>query len=166
MASGNDPDSNLQEEKSYFWLTFVFICLLLLTLVIISIVVWNQPDYYIMYVPVPILEWAFVGSMVAVIYRLAYRKKVWTSRIGLYTWVIAKPIIGLFMGALVYFLALGGGKLLGAPSDALQGERVYWLSVVAFIGGFSDELSIGLVKRIVTNTLDHHSLGEKDEHAI
>ena len=166
MTTGNGPDSSLQEEKSYFWLTLVFICLLLLTLVLISIVVWNKPDYYIMYVPVPILEWAFVGSMVAVIYRLAYRKKVWTSRIGLYTWVIAKPIIGLFMGALVYFLALGGGKLLGAPSDALQGERVYWLSVVAFIGGFSDELSIGLVKRIVTNTLDHHSLGEKDEHAI
>jgi hypothetical protein len=104
--------------------------------------------------------------MVAVIYRLAYRKKVWTSRIGLYTWVIAKPIIGLFMGALVYFLALGGGKLLGAPSDALQGERVYWLSVVAFIGGFSDELSLGLVRRIVTNTLDHNSLREKDEHAL
>ena len=166
MATGNGPDTSLQEEKSYFWLTLVFICLLLLTLVIISIVVWNKPDYYIMYVPVPILEWAFVGSMVAVIYRLAYRKKVWTSRIGLYTWVIAKPIIGLFMGALVYFLALGGGKLLGAPSDALQGERVYWLSVVAFIGGFSDELSIGLVKRIVTHTLDHNSLGEKDEHAI
>jgi hypothetical protein len=166
MTTGNGPDSSLQEEKSYFWLTLVFICLLLLTLVLISIVVWNKPDYYIMYVPVPILEWAFVGSMVAVIYRLAYRKKVWTSRIGLYTWVIAKPIIGLFMGALVYFLALGGGKLLGAPSDALQGERVYWLSVVAFIGGFSDELSLGLVRRIVTNTLDHNSLREKDEHAL
>jgi hypothetical protein len=43
---------------------------------------------------------------------------------------------------------------------------VYWLSVVAFIGGFSDELSLGLVRRIVTNTLDHNSLREKDEHAL
>jgi hypothetical protein len=137
--------------------------LLLLTIGIVSFVVWNKPDYFIMYVPVPILEWAFVGSMVAVIYRLSYRKIIWDSSIGLYTWVIAKPIIGLFMGALVYFLALGGGKLLGAPSDALKGEQVYWLCVVAFIGGFSDELSLGLIKRIVTKTLDRD--GEKDEPA-
>jgi hypothetical protein len=137
--------------------------LLLLTIGIVSFVVWNKPDYFIMYVPVPILEWAFVGSMVAVIYRLSYRKIIWNGSIGLYTWVIAKPMIGLFMGALVYFLALGGGKLLGAPSEALKGEQVYWLCVVAFIGGFSDELSLGLIKRIVTKTLDRDA--EEDEPA-
>jgi hypothetical protein len=137
--------------------------LLLLTIGIVSFVVWNKPDYFIMYVPVPILEWAFVGSMVAVIYRLSYRKIIWNGSIGLYTWVIAKPMISLFMGALVYFLALGGGKLLGAPSEALKGEQVYWLCVVAFIGGFSDELSLGLIKRIVTKTLDRDA--EEDEPA-
>ncbi len=165
MTTGSDPNPSLPEEKRYFWLTILYVFLLLLTLVAVSVVVWNKPDYFIMYVPVPILEWAFVGSMVAVLYRLAYRKKIWSSSIGLYTWVIAKPIIGLFMGALVYFVALGGGKLLGAPSDALQGERVYWLSVIAFIGGFSDELSIGLVKRLVTKTLDREGINEKDDLA-
>jgi hypothetical protein len=163
MTTGNDSNPILPEEKKYFWLTILYVFLLLLTIAIVSFVVWNKPDYFIMYVPVPILEWAFVGSMVAVIYRLSYRKIIWDSSIGLYTWVIAKPIIGLFMGALVYFLALGGGKLLGAPSDALKGEQVYWLCVVAFIGGFSDELSLGLIKRIVTKTLDRD--GEKDEPA-
>jgi len=165
MTTGNDSNPTLPEEKRYFWLTIVYVFLLVSTLVVVSIVVWNKSDYFIMYVPVPILEWAFVGSMVAVLYRLAYRKKIWNSSIGLYTWVIAKPIIGLFMGALVYFLALGGGKLLGAPSDALQGERVYWLSIIAFIGGFSDELSLGLVKRIVTKTLDRESVSGKDDLA-
>jgi hypothetical protein len=154
MTIGSDPDTNVADEKRYFWLTILFELLLLVSITIVSIVVWNKPSYFIMYVPVPILEWAFVGSMVAVLYRLAYRKKVWNSHIGLYTWVVAKPVIGLCMGALVYFLALGGGKLLGAPADALRGEQIYWLSVVAFIGGFSDELSIGLIQRIVIKTLD------------
>jgi hypothetical protein len=165
MANGNDPDLTRREEKRYFWLTILYVLILLLTLVGVSFIIWNKPDYFIMYVPVPILEWAFVGSMVGVLFRLAYRKKVWTSAIGLYTWVIAKPIIGLFMGALVYFLALAGGKLLGAPSDALKGEQVYWLCIVAFIGGFSDELSIGLVKKIVTKILDRDSVSGKDDLA-
>lgn len=153
MATRKNSDIPLAEEKKFFWLTIIYVVVLLLIVGIVSVLLWNKPDPIIMYVPVPILEWAFVGSMVGVLYRLAYRKKVWDSHLGLYTWVIAKPIIGLVMGALVYFLALGGGKLLGAPADALKGEQVYWLNVIAFIGGFSDKLSIGLINGIVEQAL-------------
>lgn len=163
MATRKNSEITLPEEKKFFWLTIVYVVLLLLVVVVVSVLIWDKPNYFIMYVPVSILEWAFVGGMVAVLYRLAYRKKVWDSNLGLYTWVIAKPIIGLVMGALVYFVALGGGKLLGAPDDALKGEQIYWLNAVAFIGGFSDELSIGLINRLVSQTLGKES--GKDEPA-
>jgi peptidoglycan/LPS O-acetylase OafA/YrhL len=163
MSVSNETGLPPAEEKRYFWLTILYVLLLLSAIVIVSLVVWDKPTYFIMYVPVPILEWAFVGGMLAVLYRLAYRKKLWNSSLGLYTWIIAKPILGLFMGALVYFVALGGGILLGAPPDALRGEQIYWLSVVAFFGGFSDELSLGVIRRIVSKAMDHED--EKNQSA-
>ena len=163
MTTRKSSDIPLAEEKKFFWLTIIYVVVLLLIVGIVSALLWNKPDPIIMYVPVPILEWAFVGSMIAVLYHLAYRKKVWDSNLGLYTWVIAKPIIGLVMGALVYFLALGGGKLLNAPADAFKGDQIHWLNAIAFIGGFSDELSIGLINRIVDQTLGKD--GRKDDAA-
>ncbi len=163
MTTRKSSDISLAEEKKFFWLTIVYVVVLLTIVAIVSFLLWNKTDPVIMYVPVPILEWAFVGSMIAVLYRLTYRKKVWDSNLGLYTWVIAKPIIGLVMGALVYFLALGGGDLLGAAPGALKGEQIYWLNVIAFIGGFSDDLSIGLINRIVAQVLGKDKNDDKDE---
>lgn len=163
MATRKNSEITPPEEKKFFWLTIVYVFLLVLVVGIVSVLIWDKPDYFIMYVPVSILEWSFVGGIVAVLYRLAYRKKIWDSDLGLYTWIIAKPIIGLVMGALVYFLALGGGKLLGAPDDALRGEQIHWLNAIAFIGGFSDELSIGLINRLVSQTLGKE--GGKGESA-
>jgi len=52
---------------------------------------------------------------------------------------------------MVYFLALGGAKLLDGPPDALK--NALWLNVIAFVGGFSDELSVGLLNRFVRRRL-------------
>ncbi len=177
------------------WLTVVVAVALLGILTAISIAIWPRVDGrlkwpvdnpIIMFVPIAILEWAFAGGMVSVLLRLASRRDLPASRLGLYTWAIAKPIIGLFMGSLVYFLALAAGKLLDTtpppiqarepaavatpavvatpvapavaePVDQKPEERsadpVLWLNVVAFVGGFSDELSVGLILRFVRRRL-------------
>lgn len=142
----NGTELSPAEEKALLRLTIIFVVLLVVVLTAVSIVIWNQ-NPLIMWVPAAILEWAFAGGMVAVLYRLAYRKEIRTVGMELYTWSIARPIIGLFMGSLVYFLALAGGKLLDTPPKAL--EKALWLNVVAFVGGFSDELSLGLIKQFV-----------------
>lgn len=158
-----------ESEKRLLWLTVVFAAVLLLVLAAVSVVIWprnpegkpiwdSAKNTIIMFIPVPILEWSFAGAMVSVLFRLAYRKRI--SRVGLelYTWAIAKPVIGLFTGALVYFLALAGAKLFdGSLRDVL------WLNVVAFVGGFSDDLSIGLIKRFVRRRLGgDRSIDEED----
>lgn len=147
-----DQSSTLSatEEKKLFWLTLIYIIALLAVLALVSWLIWGK-DSIIMWVPVAILQWSFAGGMVAVLYRLAYRKEIRTVGLELYIWVIAKPIIGLFMGALVYFIALAGGKLLDASMEAIKDEL--WLNVIAFVGGFSDDLSVGLVKRFVDRRL-------------
>ena len=139
-------------EKRLFWLTITFAVILLTVLAAISVVIYDRTNIFIMWVPIAILEWAFAGAIVSVLYRLAYRKNLTSVGLPLYTWLVAKPLIGLFTGALVYFVALAGAKLLDghlptSPNDPPEEfTKVLWLNVVAFVGGFSDELSIGLIK--------------------
>ena len=152
MASPDqNPNLSAAEEKKLLWLTVIYIIVLFSLLALISWLTWGQGAIIIMWVPVAILQWSFAGGMVAVLYRLAYRKEVLTVGLELYVWAIAKPIIGLFMGSLVYFIALAGGKLLNASTEAIRNEL--WLNVIAFVGGFSDDLSVGLVKRFVNRRL-------------
>jgi hypothetical protein len=156
-----------EDERRLLWLAIGVATVLMLVIAVLSYYLWD-PDIadpqkrrsapIIMFVPVPILQWAFAGAMISVLYRLAYRIDIKAVGLELYTWVVAKPLIGLFMGALVYFVALAVAKLLDGPPEALQ--NALWLNVVAFVGGFSDELSIGLIKRFVQNRL-----GFKDEQS-
>jgi hypothetical protein len=151
-----------QDDKRLFWLTILVAVVLVLTLAAVTYAIWPridgelkplQPgeDLFIMWVPIAILQWSFTGAMVSVLYRLAYRKRIHAVDLELYTQVVAKPFIGLFMGACVYFLALAGVKLLaqaplptanGLPTQPLLLRDALWLNVIAFVGGFSDELSI------------------------
>ena len=164
MGTPLDEVSSLspESEKRLLWLTVIVGAVLLLVLAEVSYLIWPrdangaliwkpEKGIIIMWVPIAILEWAFAGAMVSVLYRLAYRRRIQRVDWELYTWAIAKPIIGLFMGALVYFLALAGAKLLDGPPEAL--ENALWLNVIAFVGGFSDELSVGLINRFVRRRL-------------
>jgi hypothetical protein len=144
-----------EEQRKIFWITVLYVVILLFIMGMITIGLWGRPNFIIAYVPVYILEWSFIGGMVGVMYRLAYRRN--TPDIRFYTWIVAKPIIGLIMGALIYFLAVGGGQLLGAPPlndpNANQpNNQIMWLNALAFIGGFSDRFSIELINRIISGT--------------
>ncbi len=163
-----------QDERRLFGLTVLVVIVLLVSLAAVTYAIWPrdesgelkrlQPgeDLFVMWVPIAILQWAFTGAMVSVLYRLAYRTKIHAVDLELCTWIIAKPFIGLFMGACVYFLALAGAKLLAqAPQPSPAGipqqpdvlRDALWLNVIAFVGGFSDELSIGLITRFVRGRL-------------
>jgi len=155
VSPAPDPDALSSDfEKRLLGLTVVVAAVLLLVLGGLSYLLWHGrlgPAPIVMYVPVPILEWAFAGALVSVLYRLAYRKSLPRTPLGLYTWAVAKPIVGLFTGACIYFLALAAAKLLDGSPEALQ--QALWLNVVAFVGGFSDELSVGLINRFVRRRL-------------
>jgi hypothetical protein len=161
------------EHRILLWIAVGCVIWLFAAMAVISIMLWNQPDPTIAYVPVPILQWSFIGGVIAVLYQLAYRHNM--PGVSLYIWVVTKPIIGMAMGALVYFLALGGVFILApsfhttpqpvvqAPAEsnlpgAQQSNRpinvsIFLLNALAFMGGFSEQFSTGLIRRITSE--DH-----------
>lgn len=136
------------EERKPLWIVICYIVILLLVLVVISIAIWNRPDFFIAYVPVPILEWGFAGGMLAVIHRLASGRYSSVNR--LYTWIVARPIIGLFMGGVIYFIALAGGILTHAPLKDGQLPDNLWLNAIAFIAAFNDRFAEAVIGRITS----------------
>ncbi len=99
----------------------------------------------IMYVPVPILQWAFVGGIVSVLYKLAFDRTQFPESNALYLWIVAKPVVGIVMGALVYFIAVSGELALNGRT---QITNIQFLNILAFLGGFSDRFSLDLLDRI------------------
>jgi hypothetical protein len=95
-----------------------------------------------MFVPAWILVWAFIGGMVGVLYQLAFSE---CPRTRLLTWLVAKPAVGVAMGAIVYFLAVSGELVLNGQTQIKNNE---FLCVIAFLGGFSDRYSVDLLKKI------------------
>jgi hypothetical protein len=109
--------------------------------------------------PLSVVMWAATGSLAAILYRF-YTEQ---SRIRLAAevrWLIARPIIGIIMGAIVYFTVVSGLILLGASPGAAERAsndpmpvgrmEVYW--IIAFLAGFSDKFYLGIINLLVEKT--------------
>jgi hypothetical protein len=138
------------EQRLILELTFLYVFITIAIMAVVTIAVWGRTDPIIAYVPVPILEWAFLGGMVAVVYRLGFQRKRFVNLTQLYTWAIAKPLIGLVMGGVVYFLAVAGQiYYTGGTTLPLKPEL---FNVIAFIAAFSDRWSIDLIEKFTEKT--------------
>lgn len=138
-----------QRRENILWVTVACTLLLIVVVVAVSFLIWNR-DYRIAFVPVDILEWAFIGGVIGVLYRLTYVGVGDTGSIELYAWAIAKPVIGTVMGGIVYFLAVSGELFLNGQT---QVKNTQFLCVLAFLGGFSDRFSIELINRIAAESI-------------
>jgi peptidoglycan/LPS O-acetylase OafA/YrhL len=152
--------TTMKKKRKLFWISLLYAVLLIIIIGGLSIVLWDlQYTPKIMFVPVYILEWGFVGGMLAVLYQAAYRRKDKNAEIELETWIVAKPIIGIFMGGLVYFLATLGEIVLNNRTEI---QNIYFLNILAFIGGFSDRFSIDLIERVASRSIGTKSEKDKD----
>ncbi|MFA5353867.1 MAG: hypothetical protein WC291_06540 [Thermodesulfovibrionales bacterium] len=136
----------MNEDKKLMRVAAIYAVVLLSIIAGVAYLVWDRPDPRIMYVPVPILVWAFLGGMVGVLYQLAFRK---TQIPRFYTWLVAKPVVGMVMGAVVYFLAVSGELALNGKTEI---QNIELLNVLAFLGGFSDRYSVDLLDRMTGGT--------------
>lgn len=145
------------EERNWRWIVPGII--LFYTGVVVTVIVLGsqlQADMIgipILGVPISVLLWAGIGSLAAILYRF------YTRRIGRLgneiKWLIARPIIGIIMGALAYLTILSGlfvfSGATGVNADiALAKPQLIWL--LAFLGGFSDKffetIIAGLIGRL------------------
>lgn len=162
MGKGVDsePTSNAMQmsgSRTALCLVIVYIGVLVGVLAGVSWLIWNKGNPIIMFVPVAIWEWSFAGGIVAVLHRLGSPRLSKPEGLQLYSWAVSTPIVGLFLGAIVYFVALAGARLVGG-SGTLQDAS--WLNVVAFFGGFRSDLSIRAIRRFFTSRIGE----EEKEH--
>lgn len=138
-----------------FWITFFYSVAFLVIIGTGTYLLWDKHSFSIAYVPIDILEWAFIGGMMGVLYQLAYHPRT-LEKANFASWIVAKPIIGVVMGGLIYFLAVSGSIFLNGSSSIKNTEL---LDVFAFIGGFSDKLTISLINQILDK-----SFGDDDDN--
>jgi riboflavin transporter FmnP len=104
-------------------------------------------------VPLSVAMWGAAGSLAAILYRFYNQEE----RVRLdfeVRWLIARPVIGIIMGAVVYLAMKAGLFLLTATPQSDTGPAapasqlgVYWL--IAFIAGFSDKFYIKIINLLV-----------------
>ena len=112
-------------------------------------------------VPGLVLFWAAAGSLAAILYRF-YTEKGRIRFSSEVRWLIARPIIGIIMGAVVYLALQSGFILMGQPSSNADAASTtvkaqiinQQLSyVIAFLSGFSDKFYLGVINLLVTKTV-------------
>ena len=121
-------------------------------------------------VPVSVLLWGAAGSLAAILYRF-YTEQGRIRFSTEFRWLIARPIIGIIMGGVVYIgltsglvllttagnnaaaaggAAAGGAAASGAAAAAMHNEA-FW--IVAFLAGFSDKFYLGVIDLLVARTV-------------
>jgi hypothetical protein len=140
-------DSTLNEPllKKLFRLTLVYQLLALAIIGTWAFVTFGKSDWKIIWVPQAVLEWALIGSVAGVLYRLSrYTRLSASEKAELYLWAITKPFLGTAFGAVIYFLAVGGVLVLNGTPEIKHTEL---LAGLAFIAAFSDRFSISVLER-------------------
>jgi len=104
-------------------------------------------------VPLSVILWGAAGSLAAILYRF-YTEQGQIRFAAEFRWLIARPIIGIIMGAVVY-LALVSGLILVSPSEpaGVAGERMKVFWIISFLAGFSDKFYLGVIDLLVARTV-------------
>jgi len=98
----------------------------------------------IMGIPLPILIWGVIGSFTSMLFRAGYFP--FTDRSEAYRWLLFRPIVGVVMGVLTY-LMVTAGLIVFAGNANTQTPELLW--IIAFVGSFSDNLSINLLQKVL-----------------
>jgi hypothetical protein len=106
----------------------------------------------IMGIPLPVLVWSVIGSLTSMLLR-AGQLPFDNINDGI-RWVLFRPIVGVVMGILTY-LMVTAGLIVFAGSGQSKTPELLW--VIAFIGSFSDNLSINLLHKIIGEFRVHES---------
>ena len=138
-------------------LFLIYIALIIGTIVWVGITkkdatdVSNQPQLIwlpVIRVPLSVLVWAALGSVAAILYRFYTVKQGPVA--DEIRWLIARPIIGIIMGALTYVAIASGLFILGSAIDSNQTTpNPHLLWVIAFFGGFSDRFFGTLIETVM-----------------
>ena len=95
-------------------------------------------------IPVPIWVWGMIGSLTSMLLRAG--QLPFTDRTEAYRWLLFRPIVGIVMGVLTYLMVIAG-LIVFAGTANTQTPELIW--IIAFVGSFSDSLSINLLQKLL-----------------
>lgn len=131
-------------------LVLVYVAVVILLIIFGGSAWTTTTEIPIIGVPLSVILWAVIGSIAAMLYRFYTRDRTRTT--DEIRWLIARPIIGIVMGALSYLTIISGlfifGSAVGVNSDPST-ARPQLLWVVAFLGGFSDKFFEAIISAVV-----------------
>jgi hypothetical protein len=147
-----------QKDERYWQYAAVITMLVYVALLVVAALstVKNQEmlGTSILGVPLSVILWGATGSLAAILHRF-YTEQGRIRFAAEFRWLIARPVIGIIMGAVVYLAFFSGLILLGAEGSstpAAPGERkVFW--IIAFLAGFSDKVYLGVIDLLVARTV-------------
>jgi hypothetical protein len=117
---------------------------------------FDAPDVTLFGVPALVLAWGAIGSLAAILYRF-YKEEQRVEFDTEVRWLIARPIVGIIMGAVSY-LAVASGMLIFTSRELGNMVEINktGLWIVAFLAGFSDKFYIGIINLLVHRTVGNH----------
>lgn len=95
-------------------------------------------------VPLPVWVWSVVGSLTSMLLRAGQFPFLDFSEA--IRWLLFRPVVGIVMGVLTYLIVVAGLLVFGGVRET-QTPQLIW--VIAFVGSFSDTLSINLLQGIL-----------------
>ena len=150
-----NKEIKLQEEderinRDFPLIIIVYIALIVLAVILGGMLGEKMEKIPVIGIPTSVLIWASIGSLAAILYRF-YARQPGRMRKE-YRWLIARPIIGIIMGALMYLAVLAGYIVIGTSSGQLPPldtthPEIFW--IVAFLGGFSDKFFEAIIENLV-----------------
>jgi hypothetical protein len=100
-------------------------------------------EQLLMGIPIPVFVWSGIGSLTSMLLKAG--STPFDDRSEALRWLFSRPIVGLVMGILIYLMIVAGLIVFAGTAD-LKTPQLIW--VLAFVGGFSDTLSVGLMGKL------------------
>ncbi len=95
-------------------------------------------------IPMPVLIWSMIGSLTSMLIRAG--NFPFTDTNAALRWLMYRPITGIVMGVLTYLMVTAGLIVFAGQTDTTTPQLIW---IIAFIGSFSDTLSINLLQKLV-----------------
>jgi hypothetical protein len=95
-------------------------------------------------VPRPVLLWALIGTFTSMLLRCLHSP--FADRTEALRWMLFRPVVGVVMGVVMYLMVIAGLLVLAGTREARTPELLW---IIAFVGSFSDTLSINPLQRLL-----------------
>lgn len=130
-----------------------YVFILLLTIVSVTdffnFVEFEQSIYEVkvLEIPISVWLWSSAGSFTSMLFK-AWNEPFYEHSEAI-RWVLARPVVGVAMGAVSFLLIQSGLLVFGGAKEVSSPELI---SVVAFIAAFSDKWSITVLDKLAQSS--------------